>query len=214
MRRWSTLAICVFLLSGCTRLIQSDISVFHEIPPTFTGATYAAIPFKEQEGSLEHKTYEQVVKRELNGKGFKEVPIESAEIVIFMSYGIDTGREVVESYPIIGQSGVSSSHTSGKLYSYGGYGTYSGKTTYTPTYGVVGSDVTSSTEYTRFFKLDLFDKKALTENKIKKIYEAKVISRGRSGQLSAVLPTMIKALLEDFPGKSGSTRRTMRSRDE
>lgn len=214
MKRWLTLVICVSLLSGCAGFIRSDISVFHEIPSTFTGATYAVIPFKEQEGSLEHKTYERAVKRELDAKGFKEVPIENAEIVIFLSYGIDTGKEVVESYPIIGQTGVSSSHTSGTLYSYGGYGTYSGTTTYTPTYGVVGTGVTSSTEYTRFFKLDLLDKKALTEKQIKKLYEAKVISRGSSRQLSAVLPTMIKALFEDFPGKSGSTRRTIRSRDE
>lgn len=214
MKRWLILVVFVTLLSGCAGFIRSNISVFHEIPPTFTGTTYAVIPFKEQEGSLEHKTYERAVKRELDAKGFREAPIENAEVVIFVSYGIDTGKEVIESYPIIGQTGVSSSHSYGTLQSYGSYGTYSGTTTYTPTYGVVGSGVTSSTEYTRFLKLDILDKKALTEKQIKKLYEAKVVSRGSSGQLSAVLPTMIKALFEDFPGKSGSTRRTIRSRDE
>jgi len=214
MKPWLTLVVCVILLSGCAASIRSDVSVFHEIPPTFSGTTYAMIPFKQQEGSLEHKTYERAVKRELDAKGFREASIENAEVVIFLSYGIDTGKEVVESYPIIGQTGVSSSHSYGTVQSYDSYGTYSGTTTYTPTYGVVGTGVTSSTEYTRFLKLDILDRKALTEKQIKKLYEAKVFSRGSSGQLSAVLPTMIKALFEEFPGKSGSTRRTNRPRDE
>jgi len=105
--------------------------------------------------------------------------------VIFFSYGIDTGKEVVLSYPIIGQTGVSSSSTYGTIQSYGRYGTYSGTTTYTPTYGVVGTGVASNTQYARFLKVDILNRTALSENKMAKIYEAKVISRGSSGQLPA-----------------------------
>ena len=173
---------------------------------------YATVPFKEQEGSLEHMTYEQLLKQELNSKGFREVPLDQAEVVVLMSYGIDTGREVVFSYPIFGQTGVSSSYTSGTVQSYGSYGTYSGTTTYTPTYGIVGAMPISQTRYTRFLRLDILDKKALVQQTIKKIYEAKVVSRGSSGQISVVLPSMIKAVFEDFPGKSGTTRSSTRSR--
>ena len=108
------------------------------------------VPFKEQEGSLEHKAYEQTVKQELIEKGFRETTLDQAEIVVFLFYGIDTGKQVVSSYPIIGQTGVSSSSTYGTVQSYGSYGTYSGTTTYTPQYGVVGTGVTSGTQYTRF----------------------------------------------------------------
>ena len=200
-------------LTACAFLIHSNISVFHELPEGVTGVTYASIPFKEQEGSLEHKSYEQALKRELNARGFREAPLEQADTVIFFSYGIDSGKEIVESYPIIGQTGVSSSHTFGTLQSYGNYGTYSGTTTYTPTYGIVGSGATSRTEYSRFLKVDVLDKKALIENKVRKLYEAKVTSRGSLGELSAVLPTMVKALFEEFPGKSGSMRRSTRVRE-
>jgi hypothetical protein len=95
--------------------------------------------------------------------------------------------------------------------SYGSYGTYSGNTTYTPTYGVVGSGVRSHTEYTRVFRLDIVEKQALAEGKITKLYEGKVVSSGSGSQLAQVLPTMVKALFEDFPGKSGSTRTSTRS---
>ncbi len=211
MKNLLLVALFTSALSGCAMLLRSQIAVFHELPEGFAGTTYAMIPFKEQEGSLEHKSHEQGIRQELNARGFRETPLEQAEVVVFLSYGIDTGREVVSSYPIIGQTGVSSSYTSGTVQSYGGYGTYSGTTTYTPRYGVVGTGVTSRTEYARFLRLDFLDKKTLAEGKIKKLYEGKVVSRGSSGQLVAVLPTMVKALFEDFPGKSGSTRTSTRS---
>ncbi len=212
MRKLLGVLFCLSVLSGCAGFVRSQIAVFHELPQGVAGTTYAMVPFKDQEGSLEHKTYEQAVRQELNAKGLRETPLEQAEVVVFLSYGIDTGREVVSSYPIVGQTGVSSSYTYGTVQTYGGYGTYSGTTIYTPTYGVVGTGVTSHTEYTRFLKLDILDKTALIGGKIKKLYEGKVISSGSSGQVSAVLPTMIKALFEAFPGKSGSIRTLTRSR--
>lgn len=213
MWRAAFIVVLTSLLSACAP-VRSHVSVFHELDAGITGTTYALVPFKEQEGSLEHKTYEQTVRQELNAKGFVEAPLDQAKVVVFISYGIDTGKQVVTSYPIFGQTGVSSSQTYGTVQSYGGYGTYSGSTTYTPTYGVVGSGVRSRTEYTRFLKLDILDRSVtLKEQKIKKLYEATVISSGRSGQMAAVLPTMIKALFEDFPGKSGSTRTVDRSTD-
>jgi hypothetical protein len=211
MKNLLMVALLGSALSGCAMFLRSQISIFHDLPQGFSGTTYAMVPFKEQEGSLEHKAYEQAVKQELNQKGFREATLEQAEMVVFLSYGIDTGRQVVSSYPIIGQTGVSSSSTYGTVQSYGSYGTYSGTTTYTPQHGVVGTGVTSGTEYTRFLGLDLLERKALADGKIKKLYEGKAVSRGSTGQLAPVLPTMIKALFEDFPGKSGSTRTSTRA---
>jgi hypothetical protein len=62
------------------------------------------------------------------------------------------------------------------------------------------------TQYTRVLRLDIVDKQALAEGNIKKLYEGKVVSSGFSDQLTKVLPEMVKALFEDFPGQSGSTR--------
>ncbi len=211
MRRLAIAVPLLLFLAGCAGRIKSNIAVFHELPHGIAGTTYALVPFKEQEGSLEHKTYEQLLRQELNSKGFREAMLDLADVVVFMAYGIDTGREVVFPIPIFGQTGVSSSSTYGTFQSYGGYGSYSGTTTYTPTYGIVGAAPVSQTQYTRFLRMDILEKMALSQQNIKKVYEAKVVSRGRSGQLSEVLPTMIKALFEEFPGKSGSTRTSTRS---
>jgi len=80
-----------------------------------------------------------------------------------------------------------------------------------PTYGVVGTGVTSQTQYTRVLRLDIVDKQALAEGNIKKLYEGKVVSSGSSSQVAQVLPTMVKTLFEDFPGKSGNTRTSVRA---
>jgi hypothetical protein len=209
MKNLLIVTLLLGLLSGCG-FLRSQVAVFHQLPKDFSGTTYVMIPFKEQEGSLEHKAYEEAVRQELNAKGFRETTVDQAQAVVFLAYGIE-GREVVSSYPIIGQTGVSSSSTYGTVQSYGGYATYSGTTTYTPTYGVVGTGVTSQTQYTRVFKLDIVEKQALAAGTIKKLYEGKVLSRGSSGQLAKVLPTMVKALFEDFPGQNGSTRTSTRA---
>jgi hypothetical protein len=70
----------------------------------------------------------------------------------------------------------------------------------------VGTREISQTGYTRVLRLDIVDKQALAEGNIKKLYEGKVVSSGFSDQLVKVLPEMVKALFEDFPGQSGSTR--------
>ena len=51
-------ATVLLALSGCA-LLRSQVAVFHQLPKGLSGTTYAMIPFKEQEGSLEHKGYEE-----------------------------------------------------------------------------------------------------------------------------------------------------------
>jgi Domain of unknown function (DUF4136) len=185
-------------LSGCA-LLRSQIAVLHQLPKGISGTTYVMIPLKEQEGSPEHKVYEEVVRQALNAKGFRETTADQAETVVFFAYGIDKGRGVVSSHPIIGQTGATTCSTSSKVDSCTNSQPW-------PTYGVVETRVTKQTEYTRFFILYVVAKQGLAEGNIKKLYEGKVVSSGFSDQLVQVLPTMVKALFEDFPGQSGSTR--------
>jgi hypothetical protein len=190
-------------LSGCA-LLRSQVAVLHELPKDLSGTTYVMIPFKEQEGSLEHKAYEEAVRQELNAKGFRETTIDQAQIVLFLAYGLDNGKRVVSSYPIIGQTGATTCST------FDGTPDPSYGCTYSspwPTYGVVGTRKTRQIEYTRVLRLDIVDKQDFAEGNIqKKVYEGRVVSSGFSDKLDKVLPKMVKALFEDFPGQSGSTK--------
>jgi Domain of unknown function (DUF4136) len=201
MKNLLVATVLLAMLSGCA-LLRSQVAVVHQLPKDLSGTTYVMIPFKEQEGRLDHKAYEETVRQELNAKGFRETTVDQAQTVVFFAYGIDTGRGVVSSYPIIGQTGVITCSTfDGTPHSYS-----CSDSSPLPTYGVVGTRETSQTEYTRVLRLDIVEKQALAEGNIKKLYEGKVVSSGFSGQLVQVLPTMVKALFEDFPGQSGTTR--------
>lgn len=199
------LSVLALLIAGCAPLfVRSNVSVFHEMPSS--SQTFVVLPFKEQEGSLEFKAYAQQVKDQLVQRGFSEAPIETANIAVFMRYGVDDGKQVLASYPIFGQTGTSSSYTSGTVTSYGNMATYSGTTYNTPTYGVTGSGVSSHTVYTRYLNLEMLDRTAFATGKITKVYEGKVKSSGSLPDLTAVMPYMLRALFEEFPGVSGKTR--------
>jgi hypothetical protein len=168
--------------------------------------TYTLVPSKEQEGSLEFQYYAKLVKAELEKRGMTEAPYDQAKYAIFMTYGIDNGKEVISSYPIFGQTGTSRSYTTGTVTSYGNMATYSGTTHNTPTYGVVGFDTSSDTVFTRYLNIDIIDIAKSGNGKVKKVYEGKAISSGSTGQLAPVMPAIIKSVFEDFPGKSVASR--------
>lgn len=197
--------LTVLLLAGCGSRIQSRVTVFHELSPE--PKTFAFIQLKEQEGSLEHRRYEELVRSRLVQRGFKEIKLSEADYAVGIAYGIGS-QQVTSSYPIFGRTGVSSATTYGSVSTYGNTGTYSGTTTYTPTYGVVGSGVSTSTKYTRRLNLTFYDKKYFDEQaKLRAVYEGKVVSEGSTEEISIVMPYLIEALFQEFPGNDGSTRK-------
>ena len=91
MKNLLVATVLLAALSGCA-LLRSQVAVLHQLPKDVSGSTYVMIPFKEQEGSLEHKAYEEAVRQELNAKGFRETTVDQAQVAVFLAYGIDTGR--------------------------------------------------------------------------------------------------------------------------
>jgi len=200
--------VIALLFSGCAS-IRVEVSVFHDLTSTVQSLKYAVVSVSDQEVSLEHKSYRDLVKTELNKRGHVEAPEVEADVHIFLFYGIDGGRQRVTSYPITGQTGTQYTYIPATPSPSGSFPTYrSGTTIATPTYGVVGTSTISETVFGGYLLLDMVDRaESLKEGKVKRIYEAKVIGIGPSGQAAVLVPAMINALFQDFPGKSGSTRR-------
>ncbi len=199
----------LYLLSGCGTVVISHITVFHVLPENPPPTKYAFNLFKGQEGSLEYSAFKSLISTELSKYQYEEVPLGEASVVVAFNYTISEGREKLVSTPIRGQTGVASSYTTGTVnynYGYGNQGTFSGYTTYTPTYGVTGYRSDSETVYTRRVRLQMFDKASLAKRKPKVLYDANVTSEGMYGHIAQVMPTIIKALFKEFPGENGSTR--------
>lgn len=160
---------------------------------------------------LQFKEYAAYVNRALIKQGF--VPADSfekANVAIFLVYGLGDPKEHQYSYsiPRWGQTGVSSSYTTGTINSYGGYGLYSGTTTYTPTYGITGSTAHAGTytTYLRFMVLDAVDLDEYKKsNKEVQLWKTTVTSSGSSGDLRRVFPILVAAS-QQYVGKNTGQR--------
>lgn len=200
----------VFLLSGCFRSVKSNVVTFHKLPKIDKKqkVSYSFLKLKGQENNLEYETYKDKIKQHLSKNNYFENT--NSNLLFSFQYGIDNGTQKLGSVPVYGQTGVSSSYTTGTVNAYNnGYGrttgNYSGTTTYTPIYGVVGSSTYSYSTYNRFLMLYIYDK-----NKKQVVYEGKVNSVGSSSSITLVIDEMIESLFTDFPGESGKSKRVSR----
>jgi len=200
-------AFIVLLFSGCAKYVETDISVFHELKPSQSGSSYVIVSSKEQTGSLEFQSYAMQVKAELKRYGMVESLYGKAKYAIYLSYGIDSGKSVVSSYPVYGPTGIGSSYSTGTIVSHGNTSSFTGVTFNTPNYGVVGSENRTGILFTGYFNMDILDIAKSADGKPHKVYEGRAVSYGEMGVLAPIMPAMIRSLFEDFPGQSGISKR-------
>ena len=199
----SIIMLVGLMISGCGlgSRIQSQVGVFHNITEQHKGKKVVVLPFqKELESSLEFQNYRKIIETKLRTNGFEIVEDKgNSNYIAFVSYGINGGKEQVVSSPVFGSTGGGTTYSSGTVTSAGGgYGSYSGSSYTMPTFGVVGSSSkTITTPDTRHLAIDLVETSTLEKDKVKKIYEGRVMSIGCYG-------IMIEGLFKTFPQKSGS----------
>jgi len=205
-------AVVSIFLTSCKGMVQGTVTRFHSLSDTYSNATVTILPANEAVAdSLEFRTYKDKVARHLIAEGFRVISEHSdspAQLIALLNYGIDDGTTTTQSYPVPvwGQTGVSSSTTTGVVNTYGNYGSYSATTYYQPTYGVTGytTGSTTTTRYKRVIHLDLFDT-TLDKSNPEKIYESTVTSSGSCHIISEVIDEMFVMLFKDFRSPSGSS---------
>lgn len=165
---------------------------------------------------LQHEEYSKYIRRALEKKGYRVAEkIEDAGVVVFLKYGISEPHESVYSYstPVWGQTGVSSSHTTGTIHSYGsGMASFSGTTTHMPEYGITGYQTHIGTRitYTRFVQLSAYDlEEHRKTNEEIQLWGATAVSTGSSGDLRLVFPVMVAALAEYIGEDTGKQIRVI-----
>jgi len=196
-------------LVGCVtrpqvKMVNTEIATFHRLPASLAGMTFVMVPSAEQATSLEYSAYEAQVRQGLSAYGLVEAPVKSASIAVSFRYYIDTGKQVNISVPVWGQTGVSTSSTTGTVRD-SGY--YSATTNYMPSYGVTGYRNQAINVFTRRLDLVLFDAENRAGADQKPLYESHAVSTGSSGQLPVISPLMIESIFSEFPGRNGGVRR-------
>lgn len=199
--RYMVLVLIMVVFGGCAKYVETNVSVFHELKSPVQTATYALLPTSEQANNLEFQTYAKLIKAQLERYGLKEASRSDARYGVYLSYGIDGGREVLSSMPVYGHTGISGIYTSGKT---NAQGVYTGVTFVTPRYDVVGSETRSDMVYGSFLYVDIVDLSVVPSQR--KVYEGKVSGKSETPFLGAVMPIMVQSVFEEFPGTSGMTR--------
>lgn len=163
------------------------------------------------ENSFEFQEYAGYLVKVLKTKGYNLVEDPSiANVVIIVNYGISdpmTYQKLV-SAPVWGQTGVSSTTTTGSVNvdPYSNTTTYTQKTQNNPSYGVSGyrSYSKTQTEYYRFLHLTAFDYDYYKEfDEAKTIWQTEITSQGSSSDLRKVFPVLVAASSDYFGENSG-----------
>lgn len=196
-RRWlagvvSGLAV---LLAGCATPLRGQLTAFHEWPAD-APRTYQFVRTAAQRDSLEHATWERTMRAELARAGFQEAANPRFSIGFDYRVSRQLGR-FVEAYPMVqpyfwwGTWGSRGGVSIGGPWPWWGPGYY-------------------PVEYDRAWyeyrlRIEIDD---LAARPPRRVYEGTAVSDGvDSANPAEVLPPLARAILGDFPGPSGVTRR-------
>ncbi len=200
MLRLSTvLALLLTLaLSACgPQPITSQVVRFHQLPP-IAGRTFSIQPWSGQVGNLEFESYADQVAARLQRLGM--VPdTRNPDYLVHLDYGVGPPQTSVRAvpWPDYGWGGLG----------YGGWGHrrhwglglgY----TFGPRY-----DVYTITRYDRWLHMEILDGAAARRGRTVQVFEGRAISVGSSRALPDVMPYLVTALFEGFPGVSGQSIR-------
>jgi hypothetical protein len=196
----------VLFLSGCAAMGAGRLAFAVEVsslaaPGASARQTYVVLPGNEgiEAGDLLFREFATQVSRVLDSRGFFPADdADKADLAVVLFYGIGDPKVTQYTYalPVWGQTGISSAYTSGVVRSMGNTTTYSGSTTYNPSYGVTGytTHVGSVTTYFRYADIIGYDLKRFRDtNQQIQLWKTSITSTGSSGDIRRIFPIMIGA---------------------
>jgi len=187
------LVLLIMFLTGCTE--------FHVVANGFqnrdrqlpTQSTYTILPVKGQDNDLEFQDYARMVEMKLSERGYRRTDLISADMAIFIAYGINSAgvRNYAYSLPVYGTNSFS-----GSSFGSGGMTTFSGTTS-----GIVGSQTVagSTQEFTRTLIVDVVDYAHYKNTgQIVSLWKGDITSTGSSNDLRLVMPMLVESGFKHF----------------
>lgn len=205
MRTWLLIMSLTLsaLLAGCTTtpVVRSEVTAFHEWPAQLQQASFVFEPGPEQQNNLEYRTYQSLIREELQRLGFRVADTAAAaQLKVSFRYDIDARDvRIVESAAMEPGFAPFYSPYWGDPFWGHRYGPF-----YDPFWhsGYRGQRESQYVLYTR--RLNITIARAADS---RKLFDVTVVSEGRNGNLAGVMPYLVKSAFADFPGPSGVPRR-------
>ncbi|SMP41800.1 DUF4136 domain-containing protein [Noviherbaspirillum suwonense] len=184
------------LLSGCAgTIVRSEVTAFHDAAIDFGDKTYAFSRDARQDNDLEYRSYENLVRGELQRLGFAETA--GARLQVAMRYQVDA-RDMRVIEPVVVDPWYGPGFGRYR-YPYGFYGPYADPFWFGPP--LVQPVERRFVSYSR--RLEISIARAADR---KNLVQVIVNSQGQNPSLAAVMPAMVRSAFADFPGPSGVPR--------
>lgn len=206
MKNWMKyvcIAIALGVLGGCGSFIRSNVTAFHEWPEKLPRTSYVFERSALQDANLEYRSYENLVRAQLNQLGLVEAgPKDAPYLKVKFNTDVQS-RDVHEVYPVV-------THPFGSPWmGHPFYGPGWGMPMYGPAfmgpiyYGppVVQQQEMRYTLHKRELKLTI----SRFEDG-RSLFQSHVVSEGQNASLPQVMPYLVRSMFHAFPGPSGVTR--------
>lgn len=197
------------LLAACAAPFESRVSRFNTLAVAPQGSFVIQPRDARDNGSLEFRQYASLVTTRLAQSGYQPASSpSSATLVVTLNYGVDHGREKIESTPGFDSYGGFGYGGFGRRgFGYGGFGGFGyggfGYGGFGGGFGGFGyPEVYSYTQYTSFLDMEI---RRTSSNDV--LFEGHAVADSQSDDLTKLVPNLVQAMFTDFPGRSGQTVR-------
>src|SRR5690606_9505949 len=188
------LAAAALLLSGCASTLSARVTTYQQWPVGVQGEYYRILPSGNQAGNLQFSAYADMLRAAIGPTGLREAgPGAEPRFEVRLEYGNPVKQGWVQRYddpffypgwPAFGGY-------------YGGWGGWGGGIFYSPRVVNVSVEVYRNTLTVVIHDL------AMQEQEV---YRATAVHNSDSDSLDAVMPYLMQAIFDDFPGNNGQTK--------
>ena len=191
------------MLTACASPITTRVTSFNQWPADTAGATFSYITPVDTTRQLEQATYEGYVQAELEKRGLRRAPEGQAGRLQVDVAASSRSEEKTFVQPVYQDNFVFMPpyrDAAGRLYAGGWMPDPFG-----PRY--VGDRQLNMTVYTNSLRVRLLDTQGTPPGKPPRtVFESRAVYEGGSGDLPLVVPYLVRAVFDNFPGQNGQVR--------
>ena len=164
-------------------------NTIHTLDGSERGKIYIKPAREKLKDTLEFRHYAGIVSEFLLSNGFRRTKNEAeAKYIAILNYGLSTENMYAETYQFDVANDIGHSISAGIIE----YALMPKKT------------YVKNQKYTRVFEMDIYDLKVNKETS--HIYQGRIVSKGKCGEMQQVAPHLIKMFFKKWPGKNGNKK--------
>lgn len=193
-RLWAVAALLA--LGGCASTLSARVTTYQQWPVGTQGEYYRIVAAPQQAGNLQFGAFSDMLRAAIGPTGLREaVAGVEPRFDVRMEYGTEFRQTWVQRY----DDGYWNDGWMGPAFGgyYGGWGGWGGGIFYRPAVVNVPVDVYSNT-----LTITLFDR----SQQGREVYRATAVHRSEADNLPGVMPYLMQAVFDGFPGNNGQVR--------